>query len=108
MKMNRIKYLLLTLLLLFSFTGCSTRMVAVNFENEEYINNLVYGTNALIEIGNGLYYDSNTRIVYWWTGIISGVNEAKDISAYYAPNGLPYRYNPETNTLEQIGETNEQ
>jgi hypothetical protein len=23
-------------------------------------------------------------------------------SPYYAPNGLPYRYNPETNTFEEI------
>lgn len=23
-------------------------------------------------------------------------------SPYYAPNGLPYKYNPSTNTLEEI------
>ncbi len=23
-------------------------------------------------------------------------------SPYYAPNGLPYKYNPETNTFEEI------
>lgn len=29
-------------------------------------------------------------------------NHAITPSPYYAPNGLPYRYNPETNTFEEI------
>lgn len=57
----------------------------------------------MIEIGNYLYYDSTTRIVYWWNGIIGTAGDsAISPSPYYAPNGLPYLYNPETNTFEEI------
>jgi hypothetical protein len=55
----------------------------------------------MVEIGNYLYYDSTTRIVYWWNGAIRA-NYATTPSPYYAPNGLPYLYNPETNTFEEI------
>ena len=61
------------------------------------------GKNVLIKIGGGLYYDSATRIVYWWNGVLKG-GYSTTPSPYYAPNGLPYRYNPETNTFEEIGE----
>ena len=53
----------------------------------------------MIGIGDGLYYDSATRIVYlkFNSGSYKGY-----LSPYYAPNGLPYKYNPETNTFEEI------
>ena len=45
-----------------------------------------------------LYYDTNTKIVYilfneWANGYMS---------PYYAPNGRPYVYNVETNSIEEI------
>ena len=55
----------------------------------------------MVYIGDGLYYDSTTRIVYWWNGWFLN-NTATTPSPYYAPNGLPYKYNPETNVFEQI------
>lgn len=61
----------------------------------------VFGEAALIEIGGMLYYDKTTRIVYWWNGY-RYTNRTTTPSAYYAPNGLPYRYNPESNTFEEI------
>ena len=67
MKLNKIKLLLALTLLLFSLTSCGeTTVVNVNVENNESLNNTVFGTDALIKIGNGLWYDSTTRIVYWW------------------------------------------
>lgn len=60
-----------------------------------------YGVPAMVELGDGLWYDSNTLIVYWWNGW-TVQNCATTPSPYYAPNGLPYRYNPETNTFEEI------
>lgn len=48
-----------------------------------------------------LWYDTVTQIVYLWNGNI-GNYSATIPSPYYAPNGLPYKYNPETNTLEEI------
>lgn len=83
-------------------TGCDGRqVVAVNVENPESVNSPIFGKDALIEIGGYLYYDQSTRIVYWWNGCIYG-QTATTPSPYYAPNGYPYKYNPETNTLEEI------
>lgn len=97
---------ILALLLLFSFVafgliGCDDKPVIVNVKNNEELNGTNFGESALIEIGNGIYYDSTTRIVYWWNGYLTSSRPTTP-SPYYAPNGLPYRYNPETNTFEEI------
>ena len=86
------------------FTGCSQeKLVAVNMENSENIHGELLGKDALIYIGTYLYYDQTTRIVYWWNGVLAtGYNCGITPTAYYAPNGLPYRYDPATNTLEEI------
>ena len=99
MKLNKIKLLLVTTLLLFSFTGCRGSSVTVNVENQETLNNTILGKDALIYIGDGLYYDSATKIVYLMIDRVGGFGY---LSAYYAPNGLPYKYNSETNTFEEI------
>ena len=93
-----------TTVTLFSFTGCSCseQPIQVNVSNDENISGTTFGENALIEIGNKLYYDSTTRIVYWWNGRMEDYRCDTTPTAYYAPNGLPYRYNPETNTFEEI------
>jgi hypothetical protein len=96
--------ILLATILLFSFalTACESKTVIVNVENGENINGTTFGKDAMIEIGNGLWYDSTTRIVYWWNGYFDECRCDTAPSPYYAPNGLPYRYNPETNTFEEI------
>lgn len=106
--MNKLKnkrnlLILLTVLLCCSFTGCGSgsNEVIVNVENEESIYSTTFGKNAMVYIGNKLYYDSTTRIVYWWNGKLVA-NNATTPSPYYAPNGLPYKYNPSTNTFEEI------
>lgn len=103
--MKRKLLILLTMTLLCSSTlfGCgSSSNVVINVENKENLNNIIIGKSALIEICDGLYYDSTTRIVYWWNGYMDGFRYDTAPTAYYAPNGLPYKYNPETNTLEEI------
>lgn len=103
--MKRNLLILLTAILLScSLSGCeSETVVAVNVENEEYLNGVMFGIDALISIGNGLWYDSTTRIVYFWNGVVGIKNNISTApSPYYAPNGLPYRYNTETNTFEEI------
>lgn len=96
---------ILALCMIFSIslcmTGCGDSDVTVNVENSDSIYNTVFGESALIEIGDKLYYDSTTHIVYWWNGCIYG-QTATTPSPYYAPNGYPYKYNPETNTFEEI------
>lgn len=54
--------------------------------------------NNLLKISGDLYYDAATRIVYFKNHNSYGGS----YTPYYAPNGLPYRYNPETNTFEEI------
>lgn len=92
-------------LCLISFTvGCSDETINVNVENIIDLSGAVIGTDALIEIGSYLWYDSATRIVYWWSGNMKPSQYGCTTpSPYYAPNGLPYRYNPESNTFEEIG-----
>lgn len=86
-----------------SLTGCGDETITINVENNETLNNNIIGSDALVKIGDYLYYDSTTNIVYFWNGILYG-QYATAPSPYYAPNGLPYKYNPETNTLEEIEE----
>lgn len=67
-------------------------------------------TSGLIEITgqNNLYYDSNTKIVYFMFNEYSGYVGYGYMSPYYAPNGLPYRYDANNQTLIEIdgGEIN--
>lgn len=98
------KILALSLLLslaVFGITGCSNKTLTVNVENDEQLNIENVGMESLIELGSGLYYDSGTRIVYWWNGYYE-TRSSTTPTPYYASNGLPYRYNPETNTFEEI------
>lgn len=91
-------------ILVFSLASCHEQtVVSVNVEDKEALSDTVIGTDALTEIGNNLYYDRTTRIVYWWNERI-GKNSycATTPTPYYAPNGLPYKYDPETNTFEEI------
>lgn len=84
-------------------TGCGkSEPVHVNVSEGSELSGNTFGVGNLIEIGNYLYYDSVTRIVYFWNGYLIGARYDTAPSAYYAPNGKPYRYNPETNTFEQI------
>lgn len=101
---NMLIILTISVMLLFC-SGCvEEKVINVNVENIDVDN--IYGTtfgrNALIEIGSGLYYDSTTRIVYWWNGTLDEYYDATTPTAFYAPNGLPYKFNPETNTFEEI------
>jgi hypothetical protein len=80
-------------------SGCAAEEPSVTDSN-----GVPYGKFAMVEIGDGLWYDSSTWIVYWWNGLT--MNCGRDLeslpSPYYAPNGIPYRYNPITNEFEEI------
>ena len=79
-----------------SLIGCGADPVQVNVYNGDSISSNQFGT--FVAIGNNLVYDPATRIVY-----IKNMNaHGSSYTAYYAPNGLPYRYSPETNTFEEI------
>ena len=95
----------LSFAIVFSLIGCEAvnEEIHVNVENSDNLSNGVFGESAMVEIGDGLWYDSTTRIVYWWNGYFGGCDYAATPSPYYAPNGFPYTYNPETNTFKEIG-----
>ena len=74
----------------------------INIENANDLHDTTFG--LLKKISSNLWYDSMTRIVYFWNGQLYpgyGLSSTTP-SPYYAPNGKPYRYNPETNTFEEI------
>lgn len=68
--------------------SCSNKVNGVTPDVEQL------GSDNLEFIGNDLYYDSTTKVVY--------MTYFKEITAYYAPNGLPYIYDELTGHLEKI------
>lgn len=93
------KKILIALLLaatLSALTGCYETNTNINIDSDNENAVMQVGIGQLKKINKGyLYYDATTNIVYFWNGNIAP-------SPYYAPNGLPYKYNPSTNTLEEI------
>ena len=51
---------------------------------------------------NDLYYDSQTKVVYFVFNECSGYQGYGYMSAYYAPNGFPYLYDPFKQELVEI------
>lgn len=101
--MKKFLVIFLSALIILSLVGCGAQStVSINVDNKDGLTNATFGKSALVEIGDYLYYDSSTRIVYWWNGHLIEYRSDTVPSPYYAPNGLPYRYNPETNTFEEI------
>lgn len=89
--------IILSCTLALSLVGCGkVNPVQVNVSNSESISSNQFG--QFVKIGKNLYYDSATRIIY----IKNYNSNGGSYTPYYAPNGLPYRYNPETNTFEEI------
>ena len=93
--MKRFVVFCLALLTGCSLVGCGDT-VEVNVDKYEELSSPKLA--SFIEISDDLSYDEATRIVY----IENYTGYGWALTAYYAPNGLPYRYNVETNTLEQI------
>lgn len=90
--------LFIVCLFMFVLVGCGVQVNA-NVENNTETVYTTVGVGSLEEIGNGLWYDKLTNIVYWWNGVLNYSDYATTPSPYYAPNGRPYRYNPNTNTF---------
>ena len=100
--MNHRKIIFITLVAGTLLSGCGkTEIVQVNVSENSRLSSNTFGIENLIKIGKSLYYDSSTHIVYFWNGYFWSYSSITP-SPYYAPNGKPYRYNPETNTFEQI------
>lgn len=97
--MKRILIIAATLLFSsISLMGCNTVELNVNMEGK-VTNTQSGGFIPICDKPIPLSYDEMTRIVYIRNVTYSS---RKVYIPYYAPNGLPYRYNPETNTFEEI------
>ena len=77
----------------YEFTGMGTNPT----ERLDSVNDRMRPTTV-----SNLYYDVDTKIVYIMFHEQVGWAGYGYMSAYYAPNGLPYLYDPETNTLQEI------
>lgn len=90
--MRKLLSIILCFVVILSLVGCGASVLDPSLPGNDR------GKNSLIDLGGGLCYDPSTKIVYWW----SHTSHSETPSPYYASNGLPYLYNPETNTFEEI------
>ena len=93
---KRLFAIVLVCIVLLFLVGCTSEPIQVNVSNSEELSSNQFG--KFIKINDDLEYDSATRIVY----IDNNNTYGDSYTPYYAPNGFPYKYNPETNTLEEI------
>lgn len=93
---NKIITLILTVFLVFCLAGCSATYAG----SKGYTTR----TNGRLQstMMQDLYYDTNTKIVYILFNECAGYSDYGYMSPYYAPNGMPYVYNVQTNSLEEI------
>ena len=91
---NKIIKLILTVFLIFCTVGC------IYIGSKGYTANT--GGRLQPTMMQDLYYDTNTKIVYILCNECAGYSGYGYMSPYYAPNGMPYVYNVQTNSLEEI------
>nr|DAG74346.1 MAG TPA: putative peptidyl-prolyl cis-trans isomerase [Caudoviricetes sp.] len=91
---NKIITLILTVFLIFCTVGCTST------GSKGYTKR----TSGRLQptMMRDLYYDANTKIVYILFNECAGYSGYGYMSPYYAPNGMPYVYNVQTNSLEEI------
>ena len=92
---NKIIVLILTIFLVFCLVGCGAAT-----GSKSYATNT--GGRLQPTMMRDLYYDTNTKIVYILFNECAGYFGYGYMSPYYAPNGMPYVYNVQTNSLEEI------
>ena len=93
---NKIIVLILTVFLVFCLAGCS----GTGAGSKDYTKRT--GGRLQPTMMQDLYYDTNTKIVYILFNECAGYSGYGYMSPYYAPNGMPYVYNVQTNSLEEI------
>lgn len=89
--------LLVVLVLLLTLSGCGSESEDLSIIRKGDIAGI-----DLINIDGYLYYDTKTNIVYIWNGFYYCYTTATTPSPYYASNGLPYKYDPDTKQLKEI------
>lgn len=99
---KRITLLLIAGLIAISLVGC-TSSTQMNVKTDNGAVNKEFGTARLQSLGSGLYYDQTTGIVYWWNGVLTTGSQVSTVpTPYYSENGKLYRYDPISNTMEEV------
>ena len=93
---NKIIALMLIVVLVLCLSGCSGTLEG----SKDYTERT--GGRLQPTMMQDLYYDTNTKIVYILFNESAGYSGYGYMSPYYAPNGMPYVYNVETNSIEEI------
>lgn len=93
---NKCLILALFVILIMSLTACASKG-SKNYESNTGL--------VAIPGTSDLYYDSQTKVVYFVFNESMGHSGYGYMSAYYAPNGLPYLYDPFKQELVEIGYT---
>lgn len=89
--------LLVVFALILTLSGCGSESEVLSIMDPGTITGV-----DLINIDGCLYYDTKTNIVYIWNGFFDCHTKATTPSPYYASNGLPYKYDPDTRELKEI------
>lgn len=97
--MKKIVMLMVCVFTICWLTGCDTEDIS----HHETLNvSLSNNQNICLQmIKDTIYYDTRTGIVYFWNGY-NYYHAASMPSPYYAPNGLPYKWDPIAEKLEEI------
>lgn len=101
-EIQRGKHLIIVMLLIALtigtlITGCGTSTSTEQVVTEH--------TDSILKpITKDLYYDGNTKIVYWWNGYLNHFDHATAPTPYYSENGNLCKYHPETGEIYDITE----
>lgn len=94
--------LAVVIFLIFLMSQCSKPSTDVPVSENNRVENSEYVSGTYLDfktISDDLVYDAATNIVY----VENDTADTYDVYVpYYAPNGLPFKYNGKTGELEQI------
>lgn len=102
--MKKILLLVIGIVLCVSLAGCSSDNVNNNgiSDNSNSVQRQDNTGFIFIEGHPNLYYDPTTEIVYFIFRERQGYKGFGYMSVYYAPNGLPYKYDVDNKELVEI------
>lgn len=84
-----------------AITGEAIAEIATQSEASVEIETPLVNPPKFEKLARHLYYDTDTMVVYLGFSVDHKA-AYRGYCPYYAPNGLPYKYNKETKALEEI------
>lgn len=96
--MKKFIVFLIVIVMLLTMCGCMNDSAVAESRLRKNLPSNIISIDGM----DSIYYDANTRIVYIIIPVIDMSTDFGFMSPYYAPNGLPYMYDTETNSLVEI------